>query len=161
MVRPIISSIGAASYATSKELARILKPLVGSSIYHVYNTQDFIQQLKDIKLQQDQCMVSFDVKALFTSVPTEPAINTIKKLLEDDTELHKRTSLSVKNIIRLMEYCLSSTYFIFQGRFYQQQEGAAMGCPLNPIVANLYMEQFENQAINTVPHPPFMEKICG
>ena len=103
----------------------------------------------------------FDVKALITSVPIECAINTIKKLLEDDTELHKRTSLSVKNIIRLMEYCLTSTYFIFQGRFYQQQEGAAMGSLLSPIVANLYMEQFENLAINTAPHPPFLEKICG
>ena len=30
-----------------------------------------------------------------------------------------------------------------------------MGFPLSPIVANLYMEQFENQAINTAPHPPF------
>ena len=153
-LRPIVSSIGAASYATSKELARILKPLVGRSIYHVHNTQDFIQQLKDIRLWQDQCMVSFDVKALFTSVPIEPAINTIKKLLEDDTE-HKRTSLSVKNIIRLMEYCLTSTYFIFQGRFYQQQEGAAMGSPLSPIVANLYMEQFwkPGHKHSTTPSP--------
>ena len=77
-LRLIVSSIGAASYETSKELARILKPLVGKSIYHVQNTQDFIQQIKDIKLQEDQCMVSFDVKALFTSVPIKPAINTIK-----------------------------------------------------------------------------------
>ena len=34
-LRPIVSSIGAASYETSKELARMLKPLVGKSIYHV------------------------------------------------------------------------------------------------------------------------------
>ena len=146
---------------TAKELAKILKPLVCKSIYHVHNTEDFIQQIKDIKLQEDQCMVSFDVKALFTSVPIKPAINTIKKLLEEDPELHKRTSLSVKNITRLLEYCLTSTYFIFQGRFYEQQEGAAMGSPISPIVANLYMKQFENQAINTAPHPPFLEKICG
>ena len=99
-LRPIVSSIGTAIYETSKELARILKPLMGKSIYHVQNTQDFIQQIKDIKLQ-DQCMVSFDVKALFTSVPVKPAINTIKKLLEEDPELHKRTSLSVKNITRV------------------------------------------------------------
>ena len=161
-LRPIVSSIGAASYEISKELARILKPLVGKFIYHVQNTQDFIQQIKDIKLQEDQCMVSFDVKALFTSVPIKPAINTIKKLLEEDPELHKRTSLSVKNITRLLEYCLTSTYFIFQGRFFEQQEGAAMGFPLSPIVANLYMEKYENQAINTTPQPPpFLEKICG
>ena len=71
---PIVSSIGAASYETAKELAKILKPLVGKSMYHVHNTQDFIQQIKGIKLQKDQCMVSFDVKALFTSVPIKPAI---------------------------------------------------------------------------------------
>ena len=150
-LRPIVSSIGAASYEVAKELARILKPLVGKSIYHIHNTQDFIQQIKDIKLQKDQCMVSFDVKALFTSVPIKPAINTIKKLLEEDPELQKRTTLSVTNIIRLLEYCLTSTYFIFQGRFYEQQEGAAMGSPISPIIANLYMEKFEQLAINTAP----------
>ena len=154
-LRPILSSIGAASYETSKELARILKPLVGKSIYHVYNTQDFIQQIKDIKLQEDQCMMSFDVKALFTSVLIKPAISTIKKLLEEDPELHKRTSLSVKNITSLLEFCLTSTYFIFQGRYFEQQEGGAMGFPISPIVANLYMEEFENKAINSAPQPPF------
>ena len=126
-LRPIVSSIGDASYETAKELAKILKPLVDTSLYHVHNTQEFIQQIKNIKLQKDQCMVSFDVKALFTSVPIKPAINTIKKLLEEDPKLHKRTSLSVKNITTLLEYCLTSTYFIFQGRFYEQQGGAAMG----------------------------------
>ena len=152
-MRPIVSSIGAARYEVAIELARILKPLVGKSMYHIHNTQDFIQQIKDIKLQKDQCMVSFDVKALFTSVPIKPTINTIKKLLEEDPELQKRT-LSVTNIIRLLEYSLTSTYIIFQGRFYEQQEGAAMGPPISSIVANLYMEKFEQLAINTAPQPP-------
>ena len=78
-LRSIVSSIGAVSYETSKELARILKPLVGKSPYHVHNTQDFIQQIKQIKLE-DQCMTSYDVKALFTSVPIQPAISIITKL---------------------------------------------------------------------------------
>ena len=73
-LRPLVSSIGAVSYETSKELARILKPLVGKSPYHVHNTQDFIQQIKDIKLEEDQCIISYDVKALFTSVPIQPAV---------------------------------------------------------------------------------------
>ena len=116
-LRPIVSSIEAVSNETSKELARILKALVGKSPYHVHNTQDFIQQIKDIKLEGDQCMMSYDVKALFTSVPIQPAINTITKLLEE--ELHQSTSLSVKNITSLLEVCLNSTYFTFQGRYFE------------------------------------------
>ena len=50
-LRPIISSIGTASYNTAKELARILKPLVGTSIHHVHNTKDFIEQIRDVRLK--------------------------------------------------------------------------------------------------------------
>ena len=42
-LRPIVSSIGAVSYETAKELARILKPLVGKSPCQVQNTRDFIK----------------------------------------------------------------------------------------------------------------------
>ena len=69
-LRPIVSSIGAVTYATPKELSRILKPLVGRSPYHIQNTQDFIQQNEDIQLQPDQCMMSFVVKALSHQCPS-------------------------------------------------------------------------------------------
>ena len=35
-----------------------------------------------------------------------------------------------------------------------QVEGAAMGSPVSPIVANLYMEYLEQKALSTAPHPP-------
>ena len=37
-LRPIVFSIGTVTYQTSKEVARILKPLVGKSPHHVKNT---------------------------------------------------------------------------------------------------------------------------
>ena len=49
-LRPIVSSIGTITYQTSKEVGRILKPLVGRSLHHVKNTQDFIDQIKGIHL---------------------------------------------------------------------------------------------------------------
>ena len=32
-------------------------------------------------------------------------------------------------------------------------EGAAMGSPVSPIVANLYMEYLEQRALSTAPNP--------
>ena len=113
-----------------------------------------MEQLKKIKLQPQECIISYDVKELFTSVPIEPAIKIIKQYLEGDQELKQRTSMRVKHIIYLLEFCLKNTYFIFQGRFYEWIEGAAMGSPICPIIANLYMEACETQAISTAPHSP-------
>ena len=39
-LRPIVSSIGAVTYETSKELPRILKPLAGRSPYQVQNKKN-------------------------------------------------------------------------------------------------------------------------
>ena len=109
-LRPIVSSIGAVSYQTSKELARILSPLVGRSPYHVHNNQDLLEDLRSIKLGKDECLMSFDVKALFTSVPIEPAIEIIQKLLEEDQTLRQRTSMAVNHIVSLLE--LSEEYLL-------------------------------------------------
>ena len=139
-LRPIISSRGAATFESAKELARILKPLVGKSPHHVHNTQDFIQSIEDIKLQDHECMMSYDVHSLFTSIPIDPAITIIRKHLEQDKDLHQRTNMTVNHICCLLEFCLKNTYFQYKYRYYEQTEGAAMGSPISPIVAYLFME---------------------
>ena len=91
-----MSSVGSVTYETAKELSRILNPLVGRSPHHVKNNQNFIHSLEDIRLKPEECMMSFDVKALFTSIPIQPALDIIKKLLEEDKNLHLRTTMTVK-----------------------------------------------------------------
>ena len=77
-LRPIVSSTGSVTYEASKELSRILKPLVGRSPNQVQNNREFIQQLEDIKLRSDDIIMSYDIKALFTSVPIKPALKITK-----------------------------------------------------------------------------------
>ena len=153
-LRPIVSSCGSVTYGVAKELAKILKPLVGKSPHHINSTQDFVEQAKHFKLEAGECLSSYDVSALFTSVPIDPALNIIKDLLVKDNTLKERTVMEVEDIILLLEFCLKNTYFSFQGQFYEQVEGAAMGSPVSPIVANLYMEYLEQKALSTAPNPP-------
>ena len=85
-------------------------------------------------------------------MPIQPAINTIKTKLYQDKDLQQRTPMAIHQIISLLEFYLKSTYFVFQGRYYEQLEGAAMGSPISPMVANLCMEDFEAKGLSTAPH---------
>ncbi|XP_071491393.1 uncharacterized protein [Diadema antillarum] len=99
-------------------------------------------------------MVSYDVTALFTCTLVKESLSIIKERLRNDTSLMDRTELSVEQIMNLLEYCLTTTYFQYDGEFYQQLEGAAMGSPVSPITANLFMEDFESKTLKSYPVPP-------
>ena len=152
-LRPIVSSCGSVTYGVAKELAKILKPLVDKSPHHINSTQDFVEQVKHITLVPGECLSSYDVSALFTSVPIDPDLKIIKDLLVKDHTFKDRTVIGIDDIILLLEFCLKNTYFSFQGQFFEQVQGAAMGSSVSPIVANLYMEYLEQKALRTAPHP--------
>ena len=160
-LRPIVSSRGSITYGVAKELCHIIKPLVGQSPHHLKNTQHFIQQLQGIRLQAGESITSYDVKALFTSVPVHPSIQIVKHRLQQDTTLPQRTSMSTPQIISLLEFCLTHTYFLFQGKYYEQVQGAAMGSPISPLIANIFMEEFDIKALQSFPHPPSLWLSLG
>ena len=78
----------------------------------MHSTQDFVEKANKITLMPGECLSSYDVTALFISVPVHPALGIIKDLLEKDSTLKERTALLVKDIILLLEFCLkTSTFF--------------------------------------------------
>ena len=99
-------------------------------------------------------VTSYDVTALFTSIPVPSAVDIIKKKLEQDAELPNRTIMPADTILELLGFCLNNTYFVFHGTFYEQTKGAAMGSPISPIIANIFMEAFKNRAITAALHHP-------
>ena len=90
-LRPIVSSCGLVTYGVAKELAKILKPLVGKSPYHFKSTKGFVEQVRHITLAPGECLSAYDVSALFTSVPIDPALKVIMGLLEKDQTLKDMT----------------------------------------------------------------------
>ena len=87
-------------------------------------------------------------------MPVQPAIQIVKQMLQQDTTLPQRTSMSIAQITSLLEFCLTHTYFLFQGKYYEQVQGAAMGSPISPLIANIFMEEFEVKALQSFPNPP-------
>ena len=78
-------------------------------------------------------------------------IDIINNRLKKDKTLKKRTFLAPEDLVELLEFVLTTTYFVFRGQVYQQKFGTAMGSPVSPIVANLFMEDLEQRAIESAP----------
>eukprot|EP00253_Pinus_taeda_P032352 PITA_32352 len=114
-LRPIVNTIGSPTYELAKYVAKILKPLVGNTDSFIKDSQDFVNLIKNERIERDDILVSFDVVSLFTKIPLDEAI---------------------------------------QGVFYEKTSGVAMGSPISPIVANLYMEYFEKKALESYPLKP-------
>ena len=90
----------------------------------------------------------------FTQVPITEALRVIEERLTGDQSLESRTNIPVPHLVELVELSLRSSYFQFQDSFCEQTDGAAMGSPLSPIIANLYLEHLEEEAIRSAPLQP-------
>ena len=107
-----------------------------------------------MEMEVDDRMVSFDIVSLYTNAPIDNALEDISCLLHDDSTVGDHTAISTADICRLTELCLRSTYFKFQNDYFEQVDGAAMGSPMFPIIANLYMENFEQCALEAYTLKP-------
>ena len=96
-------------------------------------------------------LFKFGSLSLFTNTPIPQSIEIIKNRLQKDKSLKKRTLLAPDDIVELLNFVLTTTYFVFRGQVYQQKFGTAMGSPVSPIGANLFMEDLEQRAMESAP----------
>ena len=90
-------------------------------------------------------MASFDVKSLFTSVPLTETIDIILDRVYNCKEIS--TVLTKNEMKKLLTLCTKSVYFTLNNEIYVQNDGVAMGSPLGPILANVFMMELENTLI--------------
>ena len=142
-LRPIISAFSSPTHKLAQYLAKTLQPLAEQSNSYIKNSFHFLQKLKDFNITPNSLLVSFDVVSLFTNIP-----------LSETFEILKNKHKTSPNTLSLIQHCTSNTYFSFQNCLFKQIKGAPMGSPLSPVLANIFMEDFETKAIETYPFKP-------
>ena len=96
-LRPVVSTRGTATYNLSRKLAGILRPLVGASGRVLKNTENLVSTMREVKLNEDEMLVSYDVKSLFTSIPIQESIRLCEQRLGEDGTLSERTNMRCRH----------------------------------------------------------------
>lgn len=138
---------------------------MGKTSSFIKNSTDFAAFISDQTIAEETILVSFDVVSLFTNVPVDLACQVAGGRLHADESLDDRTTLSPDEVLRLLRFCLDATFVAYQGKWYQQTFGTAMGSPVSVTVANLVMEDVEERALASYPTPPpfwkrFVDDTC-
>ena len=90
-------------------------------------------------------MASFDVTSLFTCVPSEEVINIcLDKLFANTNTVN---NLNRTQLYKKLSFTLKQNHFLFDGKVYNQVDGVAMGSPLGPVMANIFMCELERKAL--------------
>ena len=142
-VRPIISAIKTYNYNLAKYLDEILKPLINSP-YIIKDTFDFVNRVSKLANKNGEVMVSFDIVSLFTNIPTMETIEIIlNRAFEGENILFH--GMNRRTLKKLLIICTQESHFQFNGNFYDQIDRVAMGSPLGPLFANIFMDEFEQK----------------
>ncbi|XP_013772595.1 uncharacterized protein LOC106457696 [Limulus polyphemus] len=117
---------------------------------------------RKLHIRYQDILVSFDVTDLFTNVPTSETFQIIRQRLLNDNSLPLRTNKKIDAIMELMTICLQSTYFQYNKEFYEQTDNLAMGSPPSLILADIFMEDFEERALSSTPiNPSFYRRYVN
>ncbi|CAF1260607.1 unnamed protein product [Rotaria sordida] len=153
-LRPIISGLKHPTIKISKFLDELLRPLFDQMAAKttINSGLELVKQLQkwsSINICQETLFCTVDVADLYTMVPQTEGVLSLKKML-DHLKLKQVGGLKIETIIRLSRFVIQNNYFSFNGQFYHQVRGGAMGSPLTLTVANCYMFFYERQIVKQI-----------
>ena len=90
-------------------------------------------------------IVSYDVPGLFTNIPLQETIDIEINLIFSH---NPNLNITRKELKKLFLFATSKTHFIFNSKFYDQIDGVAMGSPLAPVLANIFMGFHKSKWLN-------------
>ena len=137
--RPIISASGSVMENLGQYVEHFIKDLSNKHPSYLQDTPDFLRVIEKRNegppLPQNAILVTIDVSALYTNIPQDEGIESIREAL------YERSDASVPSefIIRMLELVLKSNIFEFNSELFIQLIGTAMGSKPAPSYANIFM----------------------
>ena len=105
---------------------------------------DFLRRIEGLHWSDDMWLMGLDVVSLYTSIKHQDGIEACRYFL-------RARSLSLyfhnKMLLDMIMYCLKNIYFTFNGDYYRQVQGIAMGTCFAPNLANLLMGWWEHTVV--------------
>ena len=98
--------------------------------------------------------------SLFTNIPLQETIDIAINLIFNH---NSNLNITKKELKKLFLFATSQTHFIFNSKFYNQIDGVAMGSPLAPVLANIFMGFYESKWLNeyNLSKPKFYLKLMS
>ena len=119
-IRPIVSYSGSPLYNLNKYIANILKTYVKHENNNAKNSTTFSNYIRNVPIEDDEIMVSFDVTSLYTNIPIIDTLNIIKDYVHSDDQFARKTAIPQDKFLDLVNLVLTTTWYTFNSQFYQQ-----------------------------------------
>ena len=138
-VRPVLSVPGSAYHKIGVQIAEWLSIVPECQINT--STKEISDTLKNVPLEEDEEIVSFDVSSLYTNVPVAEAIECCADLLYNSQE--KLPPVDKKTFVVLAKLSCYNVIVSTHNGFYRQIDGLAMGSPPAPHLANGWLSKYD------------------
>jgi hypothetical protein len=114
----------------------------------IKDTTDFIKKLKNKTVNSKETyLVTLDVSSLYTNIPHDDGIKACEEFLHNG-------NINSNIVSKLLRLVLENNYFQFDDDFYLQKMGTAMGSPMAPAYASLFMGKLEKDFLKICEHKP-------
>ena len=136
--RPIIPSHSWITSRVAEVVDYCLQPYLTRFPTILNSTQEFISKLRQLSLPENCWLVTGDVTAMYTNIPSPEAIDVVGSILDRESQRVRKSDL-----LEMIRFVLENNWFTFGGNSYHQVSGLAMGVACAPVIANLYCGVYE------------------
>jgi Reverse transcriptase (RNA-dependent DNA polymerase) len=150
-MRQIVTNVNAPTSRIAKYLTRKTSELKQPKGFAIKNTKELLEKMKDLKIWEDEELVSFDVEALYPSVPIDGAIKAISNWA-DEQNISDETA---EKLVELSKICLNQSIFKWNDKYFRQTSGLSIGNGYSSFAANVFMCELETEASREKWFPRF------